>query len=250
MNPTGSMACAAKEHESAVPPPGEARPSGLRKLIVLLILGAASLVALHFTPLGGELRDLQALREKIDGRGIRSEAIFFGIASLLIAVGTPRLIFFALGGLVFGFYHGCAVALAASMAGSFAAFRLIRWGGRQWVRQRFGGRRFFRRITTIRPTVLSVCLVRQLPISNVFINATLALSSVRSRTFLLGSLLGFLPQGAIAALIGSGALDETAWEGVVQLAIAALVMAGFGLWTWYRSRIRRTAEQKNPAPGS
>jgi uncharacterized membrane protein YdjX (TVP38/TMEM64 family) len=103
-------------------------------------------------------------------------------------------------------------------------FRIARWGGRDWLRRRFGGHRAFARIVGTRPTALSVALVRCLPVSNLIINLALAMSRVRGRAFVAGTLLGFLPQGVVAALVGAGIADEVAWEGAVQLAAAALIV--------------------------
>jgi uncharacterized membrane protein YdjX (TVP38/TMEM64 family) len=213
---------------------------GLKKLIGLLLIAITVLFLLHFTVLGSALKDLQALRDEIDGTGIRNELKYCAFASVLIAIGAPRLIFFAFGGLVFGLVEGFASAMAASIAGSFATFFLIRWLGRDWVATRFGRNRFFAKITQIRPTVLAVFLVRQLPVSSLFINATLALSTVRNRAFFIGSLLGFAPQGIVAVLIGSGMASDMLHEGLVQLIAAAVGLIGFGLWLWRSKRVKKT----------
>lgn len=209
---------------------------GLGKLVILLLAAAGVLLVVHLAPTGRFFTDLQSLRDHIDGTGFHNELKFIGIVSVLMALGAPRLGFFALAGLLFGVAEGFAAAMGASILSSYTAFRLIRWCGRGWVGTRFGRNRFFRRVTNIQPTVFAVFLVRQLPVSNVFLNATLALSPVRDRAFITGSLLGFMPQGAIATLAGAGVSTKLLHHSVIQLFFATAGLAGFGLWIWRRSR--------------
>ena len=65
-------------------------------------------------------------------------------------------------------------------------------------------------------------------------------SQVSARAFLLGTFIGYLPQGVIAALIGSGVVDEKAVEGLGKLAAAGVVLllGAFMLWRWRRGRTR------------
>lgn len=233
------------ERES-VPVP-EGTPSfGLKKLLVLLGVAALVLPLVHFTPLGAALADMQSLRDRLDGEGIEYELKFFAIVAVLIAIGAPRLMFFALAGLLFGLVEGFVAAMAASMVGSLATFLLIRWLGRDWVAAHFGRNRFFAKITHIRPTALSVFFVRQLPVSGVFINATLALSTVRSRAFLLGSFFGFAPQGVVALLIGSGVSADFIQEGLLQLIAAGVGLAGLAFWIWRTKFAKNSLRETDP----
>jgi hypothetical protein len=67
-------------------------------------------------------------------------------------------------------------------------------------------------------------MTRQLPISGLVLNVGLGLSPVTSGSFLLGSFLGFLPLGVVVTLVGSGVVEDHAWESVAQLLTAALVV--------------------------
>ncbi|MBA4743101.1 MAG: VTT domain-containing protein [Azoarcus sp.] len=198
--------------------------SGTRKLVILIAVAIVLFVLLEFTPAGERVRDWPALYELMAGGDGEAALWFVGVTIALMMVGTPRLLFYALGGFAFGFWVGLALALVASLIASWLVFRIARWGGRGWLRRRFGGHRLFARIVGTRPTALSVALVRCLPLSNLIINLALAMSRVRSRAFVLGTLLGFLPQGVVAVLLGAGIADDVAWEGAVQLAAAALIV--------------------------
>ena len=78
---------------------------------------------------------------------------------------------------------------------------------------------------------MSIVLVRMLPVSNAIINIGLALSHVGDRAFLLGSLLGFLPQGIIAVIIGSGMATDVPWMGAAQIGVAGIVLFATFFWT-------------------
>lgn len=211
---------------------GQAAERGSRKLLILLAGACLLFALLHFTRLGDELRDWPAIRALMEAGDARAALWFLAITAGLMVVGTPRLIFYALGGMMFGFWAGLGLSLLGSLIASFIVFRVARWGGRDWLHQRFGHRPLFARIVAVRPTTLSVALVRCLPVSNLIINIALALSTVRNRAFVWGTLIGFLPQGVVAVLLGSGLTDDTALDGAVQLVAAgviALLFLGFAL---------------------
>ena len=60
----------------------------------------------------------------------------------------------------------------------------------------------FGRIIAAKPSIGAIAILRLLPVSNALINAGLAVGRVNDRTFLMGSLLGFLPYGVLAVLFG------------------------------------------------
>ncbi len=207
-----------------------------RKLLTLLAIGAALLLVIHLTPIGEHVRNLDPLTDLFKRGGLEAELYFVLISSFLVMVGTPRLLFCTLAGFAFGFWQGLWWSLCGSLIGSFIAFRAARWGGRQWLIERFGKRRCFGRIAHAEPTVASVALIRMLPVTNVIINLGLALSSVGNGAFLLGSLIGFLPQGVVAVVIGSGIAQDVPWAGAAQYVTAGFVLLALVFWT---SRKRR-----------
>ena len=214
---------------------------GSRKLLTLLGVALLLFSLMHFTSLGAHMRDWPALEELMEAGDGEAAAWFVVITVVLMALGTPRLLFYVLGGFAFGFWLGLVLALLASLIASFIVFRVARWGGREWLTRRFGGRPTFARIVAVRPTVLSVALVRCLPVSNLVINIGLALSRVRNRAFVWGTLIGFLPQGVVAVLLGSGVADDVPWEGAVQLVAAGGIATVFVAWSWWRRRRARKA---------
>ena len=207
-----------------------------RKLLILLGIGALILLLIHTTPFGEQFRNWDALAHTFEGGGIKAELYFVLISSVLMTFGAPRLLFCGLAGFAFGFWEGLFWSLASSLLGSFMAFRAARWGGKGWLTERFGHRRFFGRIVHSKPTVASVFAMRMLPVSNAIINLGLALSHVGDRAFLLGSLLGFLPQGIVAVIIGSGMATDVPWMGAAQIGVAGIVLLATLFWTARKHR--------------
>ncbi len=210
----------------------------LRRLLLLLAAAAAVFALLYFTPAGAVLRDIRHLRAHLGGDGLWAEASYVLIVTALVALGLPRLMFYVLGGLAFGFWQGLLLAQLGALAGSYITFRAVRSGARDWLLQRFGDHRLVGKAFKVRSSVKAVVLIRQLPLSSVMINSGLALSRVSPRAFLLGSFIGYLPQGIIAALIGSGLVDEQAMAGLGKLAAAGIVLllGAFMLWRWRRDQ--------------
>jgi uncharacterized membrane protein YdjX (TVP38/TMEM64 family) len=215
--------------------------AGSRKMTTFIVIAVVIFVVLQFTPAGDRVRDWPAIYELMAGGDLEAALWFVGLTIVLMALGTPRLLFYGLAGFAFGFWEGLGLAIVGSLIASWLVFRVARWAGRDWLRARLGHHRFFARIVGIQPTALSVALVRCLPVSNLIINLALAVSRVRGRAFMLGTLVGFLPQGVVATLIGSGVADEVPWEGAVQLAVAALIVAAlFGASVWRRRQGKST----------
>ena len=103
--------------------------------IALLLLVAAVPDAL---PIDLRLPQWDAGNNPFAAGDLQATVSFVLIGSLLIMIGTPRLIFFTLGGLSFGFASGLLFSLAACLTGSHLTFRAARWVGHDWIRIRFG----------------------------------------------------------------------------------------------------------------
>lgn len=207
----------------------------LRRLLILLLLASAIFALFYFTPLGVIVRDLQALRAYLRGDDLWAELTFVAVAAGLVSIGVPRLVFYGVAGIAFGFWQGLLLAQLGSLLGSFLTFYAVRHGAREWLIKRFGQHRFVGRAFRIRSSVKAVVLIRQFPLNSLMITGGLALSQVSARAFLIGSFIGFLPQGILATLISSGMVAEEATESVSKLMVAAVVLlSGIGLLHWRR----------------
>jgi uncharacterized membrane protein YdjX (TVP38/TMEM64 family) len=153
---------------------------------------------------------------EIRGQGLIGAALFVGMAGVLAAVGFPRQAISFMGGYAFGLWQGTLLALLATTLGCVFAFFYARIMGRSFVQRHFGRRiAKFDRVLADSP-FLTTLLIRFLPVgSNVVTNLIAGVSHVRAVPFILGSLVGYLPQTAIFVLIGSGVhIDPTFRTGV------------------------------------
>ncbi len=150
-------------------------------------------------------------------------ALLIGGGALLTAIGLPRQLVAFAGGFAFGALPGGALSLAAQCGGCAAAFLWARLLGRDFARRRMRGK--WRRLESVlaaQPFAATLTL-RLLPVSNnLLLNLLAGISAVRAVPFLAASLLGYVPQTAIFALLGSGVHIRHA----IQIGIAAILFAG------------------------
>lgn len=217
-----------------------------RKFFFMIAVGLGLVGLIHLTPLGDRLSFITDLDTgPLADRGGMAMVWFVSLTALLMTVGVPRLLFYAFGGLAFDFWLGLQLALLGSMLGSFLAFRAARWAGRDWLLQRFGHRKMFAKLAQTRPTATAVAMVRMLPVSNFLLNVGLSLSRVRNRDFLLGTFIGFLPQGVVACLVGSGVGDESLLGASAQIVAACVIVLLFSYWSTRKLRARRQIDQSD-----
>lgn len=86
-------------------------------------------------------------------------------------------------------------------------------------------------------------LSRQLPLSSFFINILLGLTAVRTRDFMIGSLIGFLPEAIPAALIGAGVVQEEPAAVLQYVLVGAVVFVAL---VYLLHRLRQQAARRNP----
>lgn len=203
---------------------------------VLLTLG---LVAAGFA-----LRDL-GLDARIAAAGENGPLAYLAAGALACAFGVPRQVVAYAGGLAFGFWPGAALALLAEALGCaanfFTARRLARRWAERWLRRSgnngsgdggsadgspgiggLGGRldRLDRFLSA--RTFTATLTLRLLPLgSNIALNLLAGVSGVAAGPFLLASVLGYIPQTAVFALLGGGVRVSQG----VQISLAAALFA-------------------------
>ncbi len=166
--------------------------------------------------------------------------IFIAGSGLLIAVGVPRLLFCPVAGAAFGFWQGLVISTTSTMLAYIATFAFVRGQladrEKPWmlpVRLEFLKRD---------PGVAGVILTRLIPVPGLIGTLALALSPVRKRTFLAGSLIGLVPEAVPLLLLGAGLLEgsprQLAWTFAGGL---VLVMVCLGL-------IRHLISKHRPSP--
>ena len=193
------------------------------------LLLVAGLVAAGFAVRligGGHAADhLEAL---VENGGPLSLGVFVLLAVVLVALGLPRQIPAYVGGYAFGLWPGFALAMLVQSLACAANFYWTRSLAHDWAMRRFGIR--VRRLDAALAAqpFMSTLALRLMPVgSNIATNLLAGLSSVPFRPFLAGSVLGFVPQTVIFALIGNGAQIAHGW--IIGLGAAACVAsAGLG----------------------
>jgi len=130
---------------------------------------------------------------------------FLALTTALVAFGVPGVlvpISFSSGALLGGWF-GMLVVIAGAVLGSHALFAATRHGLSDGLRRRWGERlaRFDHDME--KRGFYYLLGLRLAGAPHVLVTASSALSSIRSRSFVLATLLGFLPAIALAAMAGS-----------------------------------------------
>jgi uncharacterized membrane protein YdjX (TVP38/TMEM64 family) len=198
-----------------------------------------ALLMLGLVAAGVALRDL-GLDARIAAAGENGPLAYLAAGALACAFGVPRQVVAYAGGLAFGFWPGAALALLAEALGCaanfFTARRLARRWAERWLRRSgnngsangepgiggLGGRldRLDRFLSA--RTFIATLTLRLLPLgSNIALNLLAGVSGVAAGPFLLASVLGYIPQTAVFALLGGGVRVSQG----VQVALAAALFA-------------------------
>ncbi|MEQ9640075.1 MAG: VTT domain-containing protein [Alphaproteobacteria bacterium] len=214
-------------------------------IVVALLLSLAA--AWRWGPLS-ELADpaaLEAQLSRLRGDWMVTLAVLaaFVVGGLVM---FPVTILILATGLLYGPISGVAVALGGAMAGAVAGYGAGVLLGRHGLRRLLRGRldRISRQLA--RRGVLSMTLIRMLPIAPfTVINMVAGASHLRFRDFLLGSLYGMAP-GIVAITVFAGQVGEVLRApSPAKLAILAGIVAVItlaGIWAWRRLVAWRAAD--------
>ena len=175
----------------------------LRGLVLFTSLVLVGFV-LRSTELGAVF-DESWIDAYVRGQGPVGFLSFICLGLVFTAVGLPRQIIGFLAGYAFGFAEGTGLALAATTLGCVVTFYYARFLGRDFVVHKFPSK--VRRIDAFlnQGPLAMTLLIRFLPLgSNLATNLAAGVSGVRGLPFIAGSLIGYLPQTIVFALVGSG----------------------------------------------
>ncbi len=211
----------------------------------VLLRGLALIAALVLVGVLLNFFDFRSLlgKEWIDSavlnHGLSGEILFVVVASVAIAIGLPRQGVSFFSGYAFGLFVGVGLALLATFLGSLVTFCWARFLGREALARWFPGK--LRRIDDFlsgTPVAMALALRLSPLSSNVLTNLAAGVSGVPLVPFFIGSLLGYIPQTIIFALLGGGMTLEPVIGTVISvvLFVASTVL---GLWVWRRYRVQR-----------
>ena len=169
--------------------------------------------------------------------GLEGRFIFLGVATLLASIGFPRQIISFLAGYAFGLNYGVALALISCTIGCSATFFFARFVGRDWINSKFPRRlakadQFFSANTFI-----TTLLIRFMPAgSNFATNLVAGVSGARATIFIGSSMVGYIPQTAIFALLGSGFNINLEFRIILSIVLfLASILLGLFLHRKYKS---------------
>ena len=216
---------------AAAPDLTEAAAGPAWRKIVFLAIGAGILLAvLYASPLRVYLSRWHEVSRDIRNFGPLAPLVLTVSVAVLVAVGFPRLVLCVIAGMALGFWSGLLWAQLGTFLGNYALFALVRSGWRDWG-QRLLAKRLHVRAAIQQRGVLGVVLARQVPLPGLVINLACALLPIGHADFILGTIIGQLPQAIPWTLIGAGALQQSFGKsiGLISLAVIVAILAWFGV---------------------
>jgi len=204
---------------------------GLALILSLALLG----YLFETSDLGSSVNEAW-IDARVRGHGVNGALLFLLMGGLFTAIGLPRQIIAFLGGYAFSVGLGTLFGALAALLGCMLSFGYARLFGKGLLRARLGERAGrFDRFIHEHPFSMTV-LVRLLPVgNNLLTNLAAGISSIRAVHFFSGTLLGYLPQTLVFALVGSGVHIAPALK--LALAIGLFLVSGaLGAWLYRHFR--------------
>lgn len=212
---------------------------------------ATLFLMVYITPVRKYLSDTQSVKWWLLSLGWVGPTVWMVIVFILVAMGTPRLLFCPIGGLAFGFWQGLLWTQLPTLAGYYATFLFVRWGGRDFVLRRWPSIGRLQGHFHGHSTALLVFAVRQVPMSGLIINFMLGLSPIRHCHFLLGTAFGILPEAIPFTLVASGMFKLNSQNSllyvVTGVGLLLLVCIGLKYFSRYSKLLAQLHEESLPA---
>ncbi len=211
----------------------------------LILFMAICIVVANFTPIKEYVNHLYDIKRSLSETGFLGSVIFFAVFTFLIFFGAPRLALCSIAGMFFGFVQGLIISQLATMIGAYGPFMFGRWFAGKWVKKKLAHLKNFQKYLN-NPSIFDVFVCRQLFIWGVLINLLLGTTRLTHFRFIVGSLLGFFPQGVIFTLIGSGIADKSFLLTISKMMAALpLVVASAIVTRWIVDYVKNGASYKD-----
>jgi uncharacterized membrane protein YdjX (TVP38/TMEM64 family) len=220
--------------------------SALKGLLLLAILGG--LVWL-LKGLGLE-STLAARREwllaNIEGHGAQGVIFFVAVTALASALGVPRQFPAFLGGYVFGGVWGGLLTTLGTGLGCALDFSVARTLGRGFVLARFSRRVAKLDAFLCADPFRTSLAIRLFPVGhNLSTSIAAGVTSIPAGAFILGSMLGYIPQNLVFAIFGAGLNAESGLGKVLSIGLSVALFAGA---TWLGISVYRAYKRKGAVP--
>ncbi len=204
-------------------------------LAVALLL--ALVVLLNQSPPSDWTR-AQQLGLRLQNASLMEMLVFMGVGVLATSVGLPRQMLAFISGFAFGVLPGVLLSLVLAGAGCALTFVVSRLLFRKRLKRRLTGLIEKLDAFTEHDAFLKILILRFQPLgTNLMTNVAAGISRISAPTFLAASLLGYIPQMLVFALMGSGIRVGSNTQLLVSFALL-LVSIALGAWLWRRSTHR------------
>lgn len=164
------------------------------------------------------------LRHSVESWGAMAPLAYCALGAALTLVFVPVAVVAGVAGLMFGTAVGFPVALAAATAGATIAFVIGRRLGGSALDDVQGIRIARVRVWIAERGVLAVIVARVTPLPSGLVNYAGGLTTLSLRTFLAGSVLGYVPRTFAYAAVGGSLDDPTSPTMLVAIALLAVVL--------------------------
>lgn len=196
----------------------------LKGLVLFTVLGSLVFAA-RYAGVSDMLSDATWFNEHVLGHGVRSVAMYLGVATLATALGLPRQLVCFLGGMAFGAVFGTLLGTIGCGLGCWLCSGAARLMGRDVVARIFGDKLArcddFLRVSPFRMGLT----IRLFPVgSNLLTNLAAGVSAVPLLPFVLGSSVGYLPQNIVFALFGGGMSASSDTKFVLSVALSVVML--------------------------
>lgn len=234
--------------DQAIEEPGENRTPVLRDITrtLIVVLVFAALAVFVRSDVALQYFDIAAWREMLQQGhfvgGAGTAALLFVLGgSAAISLGVPRIWIAALFGAVYGAVVGAILAMAASLIGTSIVYQAGRHLLRGVVQRRVGGRLERWRLRFKENAFWWVLYARLFPFANSSVTSLFCgACEVPFLSYMVASLLGFVPYTLIFAMFGSGGAKANAWQILLGLGLMAMVF----LLRWVMRGATRAREKR------
>ncbi len=228
----------------------KASAGGLKPILkglAFLFTLALAVSALRWAGHEGLLTDPAWFAAHIRGQGATGVALYLLLTAGLTGLGVPRQFLCFVGGFVFGAWWGTVLGALGTGLGCAVSLWFARYFARDFVLHRFG-----RRVGRIdgflkRAPFRMALIIRFFPVGhNLTTNVLAGVSSIAAWPFILGSLLGYVPQSAVFALMGGGLqINSRLQLAVSVLLFVAATWLGVVMYRRHRAEARGVVENGN-----
>lgn len=194
----------------------------LLKSVLFILMILLCLLTVNFLPVQDYIKPeyLAELKSQYGEHLICFTGIFMLGGLVLIAAGFPRTIFCIMTGMLYNFWLGLLMGQIVALGGAYATYVLSRKLNRPFFTNKIS--RYLPvvdKFSRLNPVIFMV-LLRQAPIPGLATNALSGTTNIDSKSFLLGSFIGFLPQSVIFCLFGNSINQHF----VLQITIACVLL--------------------------